>query len=73
MTPYEFRILLEIYVSPDWYAKLSNISDTDIWRETIEKFEHLELLEDGQGTDKLKIYVATILNMKLPVKKWVME
>lgn len=72
MTPYELKILLEIFVSPAWRDNLAHISATQAWENAIEKFEYLGLLEDDQASDRLKVYLEAVLELPLPTKKWVM-
>lgn len=73
MTPYELRIMLQIYITTAWRENFSDISqDAQCWINAIEKFEYLGLLENDQASDRLKVYMEAIVSLPLPTKQWVM-
>jgi len=73
MSPYEIKILLAIYTSPEWRLNINNDTSSDLWYQTMEKFRHLQLLgEDDQCTERLIVYCDALCNIPMPIQQWVM-
>ena len=80
MSPYELKILLHYYVSPEDCPELGV---APIWDETVLKFMDTQLLEK-RVTPRLdeslyyisprgEAYIEAILRLPLPVQRWMVE
>jgi hypothetical protein len=63
MSPYEIKLLLDIYCIPDWGSEKAY---TPILNSTIEEFKSLGLVEDNRLTDRGIAHVSHICNLPLP-------
>ena len=75
MTPYEIKLLLDIYSFADWYVSRSE----PIFAETVSNFEANGLIELGGSISKAKLtskgraHVSQLCNLPFPqeIKQWV--
>jgi hypothetical protein len=75
MTPYEIKLLLDIYTTPDWYSG----RDEPILAETLEKFERVGIIvwggrnRESKLTSKGRAHVSQLCNLPFPkeLKQWV--
>jgi len=75
MTPYEIKLLLDIYTIPDWYIGIAE----PIIAETLEKFERVGIIEwdkrnrEAKLTSKGCAHVSQIIHLPFPqeLKQWV--
>ena len=73
MTPYEIRVMLHYYYSPEPYPE-----DSPILATTLQKFVGADLLhiEDNNAlrvTDKGRVYCEALIAMPLPRQVWVVD
>jgi hypothetical protein len=77
MTPFEINILLHYATTRGDHPLMFN--PPPIWRETIERFLELGLLEPSSGvasaacyakTDRLGAYAEALQRVPLPVQQW---
>lgn len=75
MTPYEIKLLLDIYTIPNWFENRSE----PILGETLSKFENNDLIVYGLGLTNTKLtvkgraHVSQLCNLPFPqeLKQWV--
>jgi len=72
VSPYEIKILLTIYASPEWRENL-DLPINDLWYQTIQKFKDDGFLgPEDQRTEKLIVYCHALCRVPMPVQRWVM-
>jgi hypothetical protein len=82
MTPYEFRILLHYYTTPADPRPPEISMNTDVWRNTIDRFIEDGLLIEAEPmvgcdhgryetTERAQVWLDAALNTPLPISQWV--